>query len=158
MNIQWHTLASAIITAVLWPIFGPWALLAMVGGVLIDGDHAVWFWFRTGKISLKETYMYSEYIGKNNYMKEYVLAILLLHTFDFFLIILIVSAFFNPALAFLAGFIVHMILDLIDSMKWAGRPVFIKMFSKSTVVFLFKWFFGDKKKIRNHNIDFYKNL
>ncbi len=150
MDMWWHALISTIITILLWPIVGPWALLAIAGGVLIDGDHVVWYWFRTGRFSLKETWIYSKKVGNECNLEEYETAVLPLHTFDFFIATMIVSLFFFPGFAFVIGFMAHMLMDLIHSLHWARKPVFLNMFSKSILLFLIDWVLGDRRGIRRN--------
>lgn len=113
MKIWVHLLTSSILALAFYPVFNWKVLFILVGGVLIDFDHYLWYIYKFRKYSLRASYkFYSIEAAKTDF--EIVKGILLLfHTIEFLLIAIIFSFYFDFALVFTIGLSFHLILDII---------------------------------------------
>ncbi|MBC8500325.1 MAG: hypothetical protein ISS25_01510 [Nanoarchaeota archaeon] len=140
MEIWQHTVISAIITAVLWPFFSWWSLLVLVGGVLIDSDHVLWYYYRRGDFNLRKVYSYCRAISDNKDTKEYKKAVLIFHSYEALVVLAVLSFFIPQFVLLLIGVIEHMLSDFLYTLyKWRG-PYSLVVFRKSAIVFLYDFF------------------
>lgn len=118
-----HLLASTIIAALLYPIFG-WKVISIIaGGVLVDIDHYFWCIFKHKNLDVIDCYKYYiDGLDKEKYKKN--LGILLVfHTIEFLLIMIILSFYNNLFLFFIIGLLAHYLLDLIAIYNLAGHLI-----------------------------------
>ena len=113
MKTSVHLVASAILAAVLYPIFQWNVLLIFVGGVLIDIDHYFWYIFKYKKFSLFSCYKHLAVEVEKNKWKDVIGALFIFHTIEFLLMIVLMSFYNKHALIFLTGLSVHYLLDFI---------------------------------------------
>ncbi|MDP3765429.1 MAG: hypothetical protein Q8R04_02870 [Nanoarchaeota archaeon] len=113
MKTSVHLLASLVFAALLYPIFNWKVIFILVGGVLIDVDHYLWYIYKYKKFNIIDSYKF--YI-KNIKMDDFtnVLGILLIfHTIEFLLVALFLSFYIDFILLFTMGLLIHHLLDLI---------------------------------------------
>ncbi|NQU98923.1 hypothetical protein HQ533_05645 [Candidatus Woesearchaeota archaeon] len=145
MDIWIHTVISAIIAAVLWPFFGPLSLLVFVGGVLSDADHVLWYLVKYKTFNLKKSYDYCKDISVNKRIEIYKKAVLIFHSFDALIGLLILSIIYNPLYIVLLGLVVHLFLDFIAPIIFWKGNYFACVFRKSAIVFLYQLIFKKKR-------------
>ncbi|HLC89146.1 MAG TPA: hypothetical protein VJG49_03855 [Candidatus Nanoarchaeia archaeon] len=117
MNLSIHFIVSAILAIVLYPVFGPLALIAMVGGFLIDVDHLFSYAAKFRSLNIKKAYSYHRNCsclkaGKDGERKGPMIHIF--HTLEF-LVLCIALSFYSPLmLIFTLSLLIHLLLDLIN--------------------------------------------
>jgi hypothetical protein len=126
MDVDFHLVVTAILATLLYPIFGWYSLFALVGGVLIDLDHYIWYVSKTRDWSLARSVRY--YTEKQFMPHRPVMNFT--HTVEFF-ICLVILAFVHEIFAvMLIAYILHMLMDFIsccyhnwwgDRDNWAVR-------------------------------------
>jgi len=141
MDVWVHTLITTVIVLILWPFFGPWALIAYIGGVLIDIDHALAYYIISRKISLKGTYDYCKDILKRSDVESYNNLEMIFHTFDMFLLSMIITFIWPILIPCLVGYIIHLALDLIHVRRNLGKWYFLGRMKQSALVILFNLIF-----------------
>lgn len=113
MKTSVHLIASLILAAALYPIFSWNVLLILVGGVLIDIDHYFWFVYKYKKFSLFECYRFFTIEAEKNKWKHIKGSLLVFHTMEFLVLIVVLSFFNHLALIFTIGLFGHYLLDLV---------------------------------------------
>jgi len=113
MKTSVHVVASVILAAVLYHFFKWKVLLILVGGVLIDVDHYFWYVYKYRKFNFFDSYQfYIKNIEINDFTN--VAGILLVfHTLEFLLIVVLLSFYYEPVFIFTIGLISHYLLDFI---------------------------------------------
>ncbi len=129
-----HFVVSAILSALIYPVFGWKSLLVIAGGVLIDVDHYFWYAYKYRRYGLTGCYRhFMKGLEGDNY-KHNVGILLVFHTIEFLIMCLLLSVFTDYAMIFTIGLLSHYILDLIYLIN--GPKFFIA--STSTISWLFK--------------------
>ena len=113
MKTTVHLVASAILAAALYPVFGWKAVFILAGGVLIDVDHYLWYVCKYKKFSLFGCYNHFIVQMESNHQKENMGILIAFHTIEFLLIAGILSFYSQYALVFTIGLLAHYLLDLI---------------------------------------------
>ncbi len=120
-----HLIASLIMAAVFYPFFGISSLLVIAGGFLIDADHYLFYAIKFRDLSIKKAYDYHTDIKPISKSQKQKLNPYVFHTAEFMLLLLFLSFKSTLFLIFLAGVVLHVILDIIDDRthpkKEAGR-------------------------------------
>jgi len=128
MNLKQHLLATGTATAAMIPFcHGSDILLFAAGSILIDADHQIFYYVRTGRYDIAGMFRYfREVVDKNLYAIPY-LGICIFHTVEFFLAVAAIS-FFYPSLRYLlAGLVFHIALDIYDLIRL--KVPFIRAYS-----------------------------
>lgn len=113
MKTSVHIAASAILAAMLYPIFQWKVLFIFVGGVLIDIDHYFWYVYKYKKLSLFDCYKhYMKHMGNANQEKDFG-TLLIFHTIEFLLLMAAMSFSNGYFLVFTIGLFGHYLLDLV---------------------------------------------
>ena len=108
-----HFAASLILAAILYPLYNWKVILVFAGGVLIDIDHYFWYIYKYRKFNIFQAY---KFFLKNMIKRDFssVSGILLIfHTIEFLLIIVILSIYLDFIFIFATGLLLHYLLDLI---------------------------------------------
>ena len=108
-----HLLVSSVLAAVLYPLFGWDVLLIPAGGVLIDVDHYFWYIYKYKSFNLVKSYRFYVKNIKANDFNNVIGILLIFHTIEFFLIMVLLSFYLKIAFIFTIGLISHYLLDLI---------------------------------------------
>ena len=108
-----HFLVSLILAITFYPIFNWKVLFILVGGVLIDIDHYVWYIFKYKKFDIFRCYRLFTEEGKRSGFKLFLGIFIIFHTIEFALLMLALSFFNELALLFTIGLVFHYILDII---------------------------------------------
>ncbi len=135
-----HLIITAILATILYPIYKWIVVFLFVGGILVDSDHVLWYWFKNKKFSPTKTFKYCTDIEKNSDIKEYKSTIMIFHTWDALLISFIIALFSNIFLMIFIGLAVHLICDFLYSYRLFKGFDFKYLFRKSSIKFLFKEF------------------
>jgi len=96
----------------LYPFLGGNVLIVFLSGVLVDADHYLLYVFRKKDLSVKKCYDYHkdiEGLGKDN--------LEIFHTFEFWVLLLVLSFYYYLFWFVLLGVMFHMVLDWIDLYK-----------------------------------------
>ena len=106
MKPLFHIIFSLIASLILFflnlkPLFN---FLFFLSAVLIDADHYLFYIIRKRDLNLMRAY---------KYFKKTRISVYIFHTIEFFLLLLILSLFFNFFWLIFFGCLFHMILDLI---------------------------------------------
>lgn len=109
MDVDFHLVVTSVLATFLYPIFGWYSLFALVGGVLIDIDHYVWYVSKTGDWSLRNSIMY--YTEKRFMPHRPVLNFT--HTFEFFIMLVILAFVHEVFVVMLIAYLLHMSMDFI---------------------------------------------
>ena len=118
-----HFLFSSVLALTFFPLFKWKTLLILAGGVLIDIDHYFWYILKYKDFNLINSYkFYTKNIETNNYTN--VMGILLVfHTIEFLLAMIILSFYFELALIFTIGLLLHYLLDFIFLYFVVKKPI-----------------------------------
>lgn len=108
-----HLLVSSILAALLYPIFSWKVLLVIAGGVLIDLDHYLWCICKYKKYNFFDCYRLFAVESKKRNFSDVKGLLIIFHTIEFLLIMVILSFYFELAFIFTIGVLSHYILDLI---------------------------------------------
>lgn len=113
MKTSVHLWVSLIIAAAFYPLYSWKVVFIIVGGVLIDIDHYFWYVYKYQDLSIIKSYkFYIKNVNENNFSN--VIGILLVfHTIEFLLLMLVLSLYNQFALIFTIGLLSHYVLDLI---------------------------------------------
>ncbi len=126
MTLTRHLAATGVAAAALSPWWsGPELLVFAIGSVLIDVDHYFLYVVRTGRFDIGGMFRYFADLQHIEHSIPYV-GLCLFHTLDFFLLVGIVAAWYQPMRPLLAGLIFHFFIDLYD--LWRKGVLFIRAF------------------------------
>jgi hypothetical protein len=117
MNLKQHLIATGAASAALLP-FGDTTgiLLFACGSVLIDVDHQIFYYYKTGKYDVSGMFRYFRVVDQNLYSIPY-LGVCIFHTIEFFLLVALLSYYVPPLKYLLAGLIFHILLDIYDLVR-----------------------------------------
>lgn len=113
MTLKQHLVATGAGAATLMPFCsGTEILFFACGSILIDVDHQIFYFVRTGKCDISGMFRYfRDVVDKNLYNIPY-LGICIFHTVEFVLLVAVAAVFF-PVLGYLlAGIAFHLALDI----------------------------------------------
>lgn len=113
MEIWKHAVLSLIIAAVFYPAYGWNVLFIFAVGVLIDIDHYFWYIYKFKKFNLLECYKYYMKSMLSHDFREHYGILLVFHTIEFMLLMVIMSIYNKYALLFTIGLVGHYALDFI---------------------------------------------
>jgi len=123
MKTSVHLLISSVLAAIIYPSHGWKVLLILVGGVLIDIDHYIWYACKYRNFNIVKSYrFYLKNLETNNFSNVYGL-LLVFHTAEFLLAMSLFSFYNEYALLFTIGLLTHYIADLIFTLSVAKRFV-----------------------------------
>ncbi|MAG91621.1 hypothetical protein CMO83_03015 [Candidatus Woesearchaeota archaeon] len=108
-----HLFYALILAAVLYPVFGWKVILIVIGGVIADSDHYISNVFRFRDLNIVNCYKYFSGMMVKNDFTDAKGILLVFHTVEFLLLMVILSFFNEFALIFLIGLLLHYFLDLI---------------------------------------------
>jgi hypothetical protein len=114
MNLSQHLMATGIVAAAIASTAHPEEIaLFAAGSVLIDIDHLVFYYSRTGRCDISGMFRYFRITVDENLERIPYLGICVFHTVEFVLGIAAL-AFFLPQFRFLLyGILFHLLLDII---------------------------------------------
>jgi len=117
-------------------------ILIFLSSILIDFDHYIWFIFNFKNFNLKKAYLYA----KNNKSKKNRKKLMIFHTIEFLILILILSYFFKFLIYVFIGLAFHILIDTIDL-------VFKIRKNKKSLRYLSSiYYFINLRKSKNFNI------
>ncbi|MBI3026473.1 hypothetical protein HYY70_00015 [Candidatus Woesearchaeota archaeon] len=108
-----HFLLSLIIAILMHALYEWKALFILIGGVLIDIDHYVWYIYKYRKFNLIDCYKFYADANTSMNFKPHFGLLHVFHTLEFLLAVAALSFYNEFALLFLVGLIGHYLLDLI---------------------------------------------
>ena len=117
METPVHVVLSAILAAIFYPTYGMDAFFIIVGGVLIDIDHYLWYITKFKKYGLRECYSYCATGTIKDNWKFVTGSLFVFHNIEFLLLSIILSFYFTSVFMFTIGLLSHYILDLIWHIK-----------------------------------------
>lgn len=138
MNVPQHVLITIIFVVIIWPFTGAWALLAFIGGVLIDFDHLLYYIIKEKDFNLKNSYNYFRRIGHEGDDEKYKELRLMFHSFDAFLIMFILALFVRELIPLFLGMTLHLCLDVVYTYYKTGKFLTFTLFKKSGIVSLIR--------------------
>jgi hypothetical protein len=110
MYPKYHILYGAIFSIILIPLFGFWnSLVVFLASFLIDVDHYTRYVYEKRDFSISRSIKY--YYNKSIKRKHEVY---LLHTVEFWLLLLILGYYYSIFIFILFGVLFHMACDFID--------------------------------------------
>lgn len=119
MKIYQHIIFSIIFLLILYPFFSYYSFIPFIASLLIDIDHYFYYIKTKKSLNIKSCYTF---FGKfEKYEGPIIFFLAIFHTYEF-LIIMIILSFFNEILALITvGLIFHLILDYIET-KMREKP------------------------------------
>lgn len=128
MTLTKHLIATGIAAAILAPGSTAGELILFAGGsVLIDVDHLIFYYVRTGRYDVRGMFRYFRENVDQHLQAIPYLGVCILHTIEFFLAVALVATLFPPLKFLLFGLIFHILLDIYDLTR-LGVP-FIRAYS-----------------------------
>ncbi len=123
MTLKEHLSYGAVASAALYPVLGGNVIFFYVPSVLIDIDHYIdyLYYARFRDWSVKRMFAFHGCLARDHKKLKFM-ALEAFHTAEFLLGVLAVGLYYHstPVLLGFAGFIFHMILDLIRLSQWKG--------------------------------------
>ena len=113
MKFSVHLGFSILLAALFFPVFGWNSLLILAGGVLVDADHYIYYVFRFKKFNPFQCNKYFTEDGKNSDYHVFDGLVLVFHTLEFLILMIVLSFYSKLALALTVGIIGHYLLDFI---------------------------------------------
>ena len=114
MTLTRHMALTAVAAVALAPLFeGESIALFAAGSIFIDVDHYFLYIQRTRRFDIRGMFRYYAGLQPIQETIPYV-GLCIFHTFDFFLLVALLSYFKPFFIPLLAGFIFHFIIDLLD--------------------------------------------
>lgn len=113
MKTYVHFAVSAILAVIFYPLFKWNVLFILVGGVLIDIDHYLWYAYKYKKFNILESYKFYIKVMDANDFSKVTGMLCIFHTIEFLLLMALLSFYFKPALIFTIGMASHYLLDLL---------------------------------------------
>ncbi|MBS3114827.1 hypothetical protein J4448_07040 [Candidatus Woesearchaeota archaeon] len=113
MEIWKHALLSSILATLIYPFYGWGVLLILVGGVLIDIDHYLWYMLKYQKFNLSSCYKHFTIDADKNNYKDVTGTLMIFHTTEFFLLMIVASFYNRYVFLFTIGLLGHYLLDFI---------------------------------------------
>jgi hypothetical protein len=128
MNLKQHIIATGAASAALLPFTNSAEILMFAcGSILIDVDHQIFYYFKTGKCDVSGMFRYfREEVDKHLDSIPY-LGICIFHTVEFFLLVALFSYYIPNLRYLLAGLIFHILLDIYDLVRI--KAPFIRAYS-----------------------------
>lgn len=120
MKLWKHFILSLILALALYPVFGLGSLFVFIGGSLIDIDHILLYFLKSGKISMKGTYDYCRSIAKTGNKRELKKTFRIFHNVEFLVILLILSTVNKIFFIISLGMISHLVMDIIYETRYFG--------------------------------------
>jgi hypothetical protein len=126
MTLTQHTALTAVAAAALAPLLdGESIALFAAGSILIDIDHYFLYIQRTRRFDIRVMFRYFAELQPIEATIPYV-GLCIFHTFDFFLLVALLSYFQPFFIPLLAGFIFHFIFDILY--LYREKVLFIRAF------------------------------
>ncbi len=116
---SYHLLSGILLAIGLFPYFGVYSIIILLATYFIDVDHYFWYVTRKKDFSLKNAYHYH----LNDGLKD---VLHIFHTFEFWIILAILSTLHMFFLAISIGVYFHIFLDFVDMnvfMKYGRRAI-----------------------------------
>jgi hypothetical protein len=113
MKTSIHFYVSLVLAILLYPAFTWKVLFILVGGVLIDIDHYIWYIFKYKKFNIVGCYRLFIEEEERSGFRLFLGVTLLFHTIEFLILMLVLSFLSEIALMFTIGLVPHYILDMI---------------------------------------------
>ena len=126
-----HLIVSLILVAILFPLFGFYSLIVLIGGFFIDLDHIIFHGVKFKSFDLMKAYNYCREITVNKKIKEYKKVIKVFHSVEFVFLIAVFSFYYKIFLILLMGMIIHIIMDLINE-----YPIFGNLNPYSIIIYV----------------------
>ncbi len=128
MNLKQHLAATGAASAALIPICEPTGILLFAcGSILIDVDHQLFYFNRTGRYDVSGMFRYFRENVDENLASIPYLGVCIFHTIEFFLLVTVLSFYFPLLDYLLAGLIFHILLDIYDLIRL--KVPFIRAYS-----------------------------
>jgi len=108
-----HILASIPPFLLLYYFYGNLSLVFILGSILIDIDHILWYFLRHKSLNLRKAYQYHRPGGSN---EKDILHIF--HTIESWVLFLFLSFFHKFLLFLFLGMTFHLIMDVYDMYKY----------------------------------------
>jgi len=118
MNLKSHLIATGLAAVPAVCFYTPLeTALFCAGSILIDVDHQIFYYFRTGRCDINGMFrFFREGVDEHLDSIPY-LGVCIFHTVEFFSAVWLLS-FFYPSLKYLlAGLVFHIILDIYDLIR-----------------------------------------
>lgn len=118
MTLKQHLLATGVAATALAPFYRSDALLLFaVGSILIDVDHQLFYFNRTGRTDIRGMFRYfREKVDRHLDTIPY-LGVCIFHTIEFLLAVAALAFFFPPVRFLFAGLVFHLLLDIYDMVR-----------------------------------------
>lgn len=118
MNLKQHLLGSGAIAAAMTPFCGSADILLFVAGsILIDFDHQIFYYVKTGRHDISGMFRYFRDVIDKNLVSIPYLGICIFHTVEFYLAVAAISLYYPPLRYLFAGIVFHMVLDIYDLIR-----------------------------------------
>lgn len=111
MEMSIHLATSLALAAALHPFFGWASLLVVAGGFFIDIDHYLWYVYKTRKLGIRGCYDFYMTPPKNGNFFNNKDSLLIFHTIELIISILILALFNVHMRIVLFGLLLHLSLD-----------------------------------------------
>jgi len=118
MTLKQHIVATGIAAAILAPRSSLTELLLFgSGSILIDVDHLLFYYIRTGRRDVGGMFRYFREEVDQHLDRIPYLGVCVFHTAEFFLAIALLAAFYPMVRFLLAGLLLHISLDIFDLIR-----------------------------------------
>lgn len=105
MELYKHLIASLLLAAVLYPFYGLYSLLALVGS-LIDIDHYIFYVIKNRDLNPRKAYNFC-------HNKTYLNIFCILHNLEFIILLAALSLFIPVLFIAAISIAIHLLMDII---------------------------------------------
>lgn len=126
-------LFGLIFSLALFPLYSWNVSIIFISSFIFDLDHYLYFVIKKRKFGLKEAHSFFRKTHDKKDLKLMRTLLMIFHTVEFYLIVFVLSFFYELFLFVFLGLILHAMLDAIDEINTFGE---IKAWS--IIVFIFK--------------------
>ena len=110
MYVHKHVILGFLFSLVIYPFIGYNSLIVFLSSFLIDFDHYLYYFYKTGSLNLWKAVDY--------FLKKERRVIMIFHTTEFLTLIFILSFFWYWFIYILLGISFHLVLDIYHSLYY----------------------------------------
>lgn len=148
-----HVFFGLAASLILFPIFLWKVLLFLIATVFIDFDHYLLYAIKKRDLNLKNAYAFLKILDEKQkrpvFKGTYTLFLCIFHTYEFLLIILILTITYNPIFPVFLGLIFHVTTDIISIKFQYNKKYFL--FYLGNLSFVYHLFTRHKKRFGEIN-------
>lgn len=118
-----HLIASLIVSLLAYPIFEMFSFLIILTGVFVDVDHYLLYVYKFRSLDLKKAFDFHISLKEVKKGEKQITYIYVFHSFEFMLLLLLLSFYSIIFVMLFLGVILHVIMDWIYDYKHPNKKI-----------------------------------